>query len=135
MAEIGSAKRHRGTVRARLTRIKKDIGKCEEKEELSPSDVKKIRRLKELAKELDCEFEECHVEVLNFIAAEDTAALAAKEAVFDEHGDCITEFIERLEQLEDKVGTTVPVMPHASDKAKVELRSDRSLRLNISDED
>ena len=85
MAEIASAKRRRGTVRARLTRIEKDIGKWEGKEELSPSDVKKIRRLKELAKEHDRDFEERHVEVLDFIAAEDSAALEAEEAIFGEH--------------------------------------------------
>ena len=54
-------------------------------------------------------------EVLNFIAAEDTAALESEEAVFDEHVDRATEFIEQLEQLEDLVGTTEPVMLHASD--------------------
>ena len=52
------------------------------------------------------EFEERHVEVLNFIAAEDTTALESEEAVFDEHVDRVTEFIEQLEQLEDLVGTT-----------------------------
>ena len=103
---IAIAKRRRGTVRARPTRMEKDIGKLGEKEELTPSDGKKIRRLKELAKEYDCEFEERHVEVLNFIAAEDTAGLELEEALFDEHVDCITEIIERLEQLEDLVGTT-----------------------------
>ena len=87
MAEIASAKRRRGTVRARLTRSEKDNGNMEEKEELTPTDVKKIRRLKELAKERDRDFEECHVEVLNFTVAEDTAALATEEAVFDEHVD------------------------------------------------
>ena len=117
MAELASAKRRRGTVRARLTRIGKDIGKLE-KEELTPLDVKKIRRLKELAKEHDRDYEERHVEVLDFIAAEDSAALEVEEAVFGEHVDRITNFIERLEQLEDKVGTTEPVMPHASDKGE-----------------
>ena len=47
---IASAKRRRGTVRPRLTRMEKDIGKLEEKEEITHSDGKKIRRLKELAK-------------------------------------------------------------------------------------
>ena len=78
MAEIASAKRHRGTVHARLTWIEKDIGKLEEKEELTPSDVK-IRCLKELAKKHDRDFEEHHVDVLNFIAAEDSAALEPKK--------------------------------------------------------
>ena len=81
--------------------------------------------MKELAKQFDCEFEQHYVEVLNFIAAEDTTALESVEAVFDEHVDCVTEFIERLEQLETLVGTTEPVIPHASDKGfgKTEVKS------------
>ena len=69
---------------------------------------RKIRCLKEMAKEHDREFEERHVEVLNFIAAEDSTALEAEETVFDEHVDSVTEFIEQLEQLDDKIGTTEP---------------------------
>ena len=88
----------------------------EEKEELTPSDGKKIRRLKELAKDHDRSFKKHHVEVLNFIAAEDSAALETEEAIFDEHVDRVTEFFQRLEQLEDRLGTTKPVMPHASVK-------------------
>ena len=72
--KIDSAKRRRGTVRTRLTRMEKDIGKLEDKDELTPSDRKKIKRLKELAKEHDRDFEERHVEVLNFIKAEDTCS-------------------------------------------------------------
>ena len=98
----------------------------EEIEELTPSD-RKIRRLKELAKEHVREFEERHVDVLSFIVAGDSAALKTEETVFDEHVDRVTDFIERLEQLEDKVGTTEPVMPHASYKgdgrARAEVRS------------
>ena len=40
-----------------LMHMEKDISKFEEKEELTPSDEKKIRCLKELAKEHDREFE------------------------------------------------------------------------------
>ena len=122
---IASAKRCQGTVRACLTRMEKNISKLEEKEESTPLDGKKIRRLKELVKEYDHEFEEHHIEVLNFIAAEDTVALESEEAVFNEHVDHVTKFIERLEQLEDLVGTTEPVMPHASDKGsgRAEIRS------------
>ena len=58
---------------ARLTQMEKDIGKLEEKEGLTPSDERKIKRLEELAKEHNCEFEECHIEVLHFIKAEDKA--------------------------------------------------------------
>ena len=71
--------------------MEKDIGKLEKEEELTPLDEKKIRHLKELAKEYDRKFEERHAEVLNFIEAEDTAALESEEAVFDEHVDRITE--------------------------------------------
>ena len=122
---IASAKRRQGTVRTCLTQTKKDMGKLEGKEKLTLLDGKKITHLKELAKEHDREFEQCHVEVLNFIAAEDRAALESEEAIFNEHMDRITEIIEWLEQLEDLVGTTEPVMPHASDNGdgRAEVRS------------
>ena len=87
---IASAKRRPGTVLAHLTRMEKDIGKLEEKEELTPSRGKKMRRLKELAKEHDRELEEHHVKVLNFIEAEDTTGLESEEAVFNEHVDRVT---------------------------------------------
>ena len=88
----------------------------EEKEDLILSDRNNFGRIKELAKQFNCEFEECHIEVVNFSVAEDTAALESEEAVFDEHMDCVEEFIKRLEQLEDLLGATEPVMPHASNK-------------------
>ena len=69
---IASAKRRRGTVRACLTRMEKNIGKLEEKEGLTPSNQRKVKCLKELAKEHDGDFEQRHVEVLDFIKAEDT---------------------------------------------------------------
>ena len=72
-------------MRARLTRMGKSIGKLEEKEGLTPSDERKIKRQKELAKDHDRDFEQRHVEVLNFNEAEDKAALESSEAVFDEH--------------------------------------------------
>ena len=40
----------------------RDIGKLEEKEELTPSDEKKVRHLKKMAKEHDHEFEQRHIE-------------------------------------------------------------------------
>ena len=60
-------------VRGPLVGMEKDITKLEEKEGLPPSDERKINRLEELTKELDCEFEQRNVEVLNFIEAEDKA--------------------------------------------------------------
>ena len=69
-----------------------------------------------MAKEHDSDFEQLHVEVLNFIEAEDKTALDSGEAIFDEHVDRVSGIIERLEQLDDLIVTTEPVMPHASDK-------------------
>ena len=88
----------RGTGRARLTRMEKHWQIGGERGINTLGRGKKIRRLKELAKEHDGEFEERHVEVLNLIAAEDTAALQSEEALFEEHVDR-----ERLEQLEDLI--------------------------------
>ena len=50
--------------------------------------------MKELAKEHAREFEQCHIEVLNFIEVEDKTALNPEEAIFDEHVDCVSEIIE-----------------------------------------
>ena len=63
MAEgtIASARRRRGAVRGRLTRIEKDISKLEDKASLGPSDQRKIKRLMEQAREDDKEFEERHL--------------------------------------------------------------------------
>ena len=52
--------------------------------------------------------------------------METEEAIFNEQVDRVTVFIEWLEQLEDKVGTTEHVTPHASDKG-----FDQSLRLHI----
>ena len=111
---IANARRRRGTVRGRLTRIERDITTLEDKEKLTPSDQRKIRRLKEQVKENDREFEQRHLDVLNLIEAEDQTALDSEEAVFDKHVNCVSEIIERLEQLEDKVTTSEPMMPRAS---------------------
>ena len=59
-------------------------------------DLRKIKRLKELAKEHDHEFKQRHIEVLNFIKAEDKAALDSVEAVLDEHVNRVSEIIKRL---------------------------------------
>ena len=94
--------------------MEKDITKLEEKEGLTPSDLRKIKCLKELAKEHDREFEQRHVEVLNLIKADDTAALDSEETVFDERVNCVLEIIEQLEQLEDLIVTTESLRPRAS---------------------
>ena len=86
-------------MRARLTRMEKDIVKKEEKEELTLTDGRRFTCMKELDKQFDQEFEERHVEVLNFIAAEETAVLESEQAGFNKHVDRVTNFIKRLGQL------------------------------------
>ena len=54
-------------MRARLTRIERDIAAFEGKESLESSDQRKVKRLKEQVKEIDRDFEQRHLEVLNFI--------------------------------------------------------------------
>ena len=99
MAEIASARRRRGLVCGRLISIEKDIAKVEGKETLGPSDKWKIKRFFEQVKDSDKEFEERHIEVLNYINKEDQGALNEKEEVYDAHGSRVMEIIERLEQL------------------------------------
>ena len=62
-------------VRDCLTWMEKGVGKLEDKEGLTPSDlhVRKIKHQKKLAKEHDREFEQKRIEVLDIIKAEDTA--------------------------------------------------------------
>ena len=67
---IVSARKLRGKVRSRLTRIKRDIVKLEDKEGLTPSDQRKIKRFKAQVQEYDSDFQQRHVDVLNFIEAE-----------------------------------------------------------------
>ena len=52
----------------------------------------------------------------SFIKVGDQAGLDSEEFVFDEHVNCVSDNIEKLEQLEDLVVTTKPVMPHSSHK-------------------
>ena len=101
--KIASARRLRGKVYSRLTQIEKDIGKFEEKEGLTPTEERKIQRLKELVKEGDRDFEPRarHVQVLNLIKAEDKGALGSEQTVIGELEDCVTDIIERLEKLEN----------------------------------
>ena len=76
----------------------------EDKGTLTPSDQRKIKRLKDQVKEHDQEFEKRLMEVLDFIE-EDQAVLDSEEKVFDEHVNGVSDIIERLEKLEDLVAT------------------------------
>ena len=87
---ITTARRCQGAVRSCLTRIEQDIAKLEGKMTLGPSDQRRIKRLLEQVKEDDREFEERHLEVLNFIE-EDHETLEAEERVYDAHGSRVME--------------------------------------------
>ena len=91
---IIGAKRRRGTVRGRLTRIERDIATLETKEGLTPADQRKVKRLKEQVKETDREYEERHVQVLDFIKEEDKETLDSEEAIFEKHVDRVSDILE-----------------------------------------
>ena len=82
-------------MRGRLTRIERDIAKLEVKEELAQQDQRKAERLKEQIKDNDPEFEQRHLEVLNFIKEHDQDTVDQEEAVFDEHVNRVAELIKR----------------------------------------
>ena len=54
----------------------------------------------EQVKEGDKEFEQCHLEVLNFVKREDQDTLDTEEEAYDAHSSLVMEIRERLEQLE-----------------------------------
>ena len=102
-AELISARRHRGTVRSRLTKVEKDVIQLEQKvqdSDLESCDQKKIKRLREEVIKYDRDFEERHLEVLDSIdeSAEDT--LEAEERVFDQFCTKVRDLQDRLEKLE-----------------------------------
>ena len=94
---IKSARRRRGAVCTRLTRVERDIAKLEGNSELASSDQRKIKCFLMQVKEDDEEFEQRHLQVLDFI--EDQDSLETEESICDEHGNRVMELLERLEQL------------------------------------
>ena len=113
---IASARRRRGILRGRLTRIGRDIAKLEEKEELGHQDQRKVERLMEQVKENDAEFEQRHLDVIDFIEEEDADTLTREETVFDKHVDIVAELVERIERLTvPKEAASAPTMPMAPD--------------------
>ena len=122
-AEIKAARRRRGAVRSRLTRVEKDLEKLEGKTRLVSSDLRKIKRLQEQVKEDDKEFEQRHLEMLDLIDESDRDTLEAEERVFDQHGSRVMELQERLEELgvaEDSVSSAAASDP--SDNLMKRLR-------------
>ena len=76
-------------MRGRLTRIERDIAVLEGKEELTPSDLRKVNRLMEQFKDIDRDYEQSHMEVLNLIESGDRDTLDLEEEVFDNHVNCV----------------------------------------------
>ena len=74
---IANVRRRRGTVGGRLTRIEPEISSLEDKEKLTPSYQRKIKRLKDQVKGYDQDFEKRRIVVLNFIEEEDQDTLDA----------------------------------------------------------
>ena len=101
MAEntVRSARRRRGILRRRLTRIERDITTLEGTEELTLDDRRMVEHLLEQFKDNDSTFEQRHIEILNFIEEEDQEALNQEEAVFDEHVDRVAELTRRIKRL------------------------------------
>ena len=93
--KIANIRRRRGTVLGRLTRIERGISSLEEKETLTPSERRKIKRLKDQIREHDQEFETRHMVVLDFIEEEDQTDLDSEEKVFDEHVNRVSDIMER----------------------------------------
>ena len=104
-------------MRGRLTRVEKEIAKLEGKRTLGPSEQRKIKRLLEQVREDDTEFEQRHLEVLDFIKEEDQEALDAEETVSDKHGNRVMEIVERLEQLES-IEESEPLLTAATDPSR-----------------
>ena len=100
--------RRRGTVRGRRTRIERDIFALEGKEELTPSDLRKVNRLREQEKNIDWDYEQRHLEVLNLIDSRVQDTLDLEEEVFDKPVNHVADILERLGQLEE---TEVSVAP------------------------
>ena len=125
---IANVRRRRGTVRGRLTRIERGISSLEDKETLTPSKQRKIKRFKDQVKEHDQEFKKRHMEVLDFIKEENQATLDSEEKIFDEHVNRVSD----IEKLEDLVATIEPVRPHAStdhwEDASGSMRNQKRLR-------
>ena len=105
---IEATRRRRGAARGRLTRIERDVAGLEAKEELEPSDLRKVNRFREQVKEIDRDYEERHLEVLNMVENEDQDTLALEEEVFDKHVNRVADILEKLGALEEKGRSVAP---------------------------
>ena len=110
-------------MRARLIRIERDIATLEGKEGLEPSDQRKVKHLKEQVQEIDRDFEQRHLEVLNFIESEDRTTLDSEEKIFDEHVNRVSDLVERLEELEvTESPEATPAVVHVADPSLVLIK-------------
>ena len=84
------------------------VAALEGKEEITPSDLRKAKQLREQVNEIDRDYEARHMEVLNLIEAEDKDTLDVEEEVFNKHINHVADILERLGQLEEKEVLVAP---------------------------
>ena len=114
MDTIETARRRRGTVLAKLTRIEWDIAALEGNEEITPSDLQKVNRLTNQVKDINRDYEQRHVEVLNLIESGDQDTLDLEEEVFDKHVNRVADILERLWKLEEMEVLVAPAVAEPS---------------------
>ena len=83
----------------RLTRTERDIAALKGKGELMPSDQRKVDQLREQVKDIDWDYEQRHLEVLNLVESRGQDTLNLEVEVFDKHVNCVADILERLGQL------------------------------------
>lgn len=111
-------------LRARLTRIEREFVSLEKKEVLAPPDQSKLERLLQQVKENDTEFEERHLDVLNFIEEGDEETLGKEETIYDEHVNRVVDLTERMERIKvpEEAAATLTTAPDPSGKITKRLR-------------
>ena len=134
---IVTARRRRGMLRGRLTRIEREVVNLEKKVYFMDEDQRKIERLIDQIKDNDTDFEQRHLDVLNFVSEDDEDTLQREEAIFDEHVDRVTELIERLEHLKlpDKTtaSSTVTTAPDCSSTLGKRLKHTEQEKETVTD--
>ena len=75
-------------------------------------------------KDNDIEFEQRHLEVLNFVKEDNQDTVDQEEAIFNEHVNRVAELIERLEEFEfpEKMPSTSTTAPDSSSKLSKRLQ-------------
>ena len=107
MADLTSAKRRRGVVKASVTRLEDRIRTLELKRELSHADKITIERLMKKIDEHDAQFKEYHLAIVDLSEGEEQLKL--EQATLNNHDDRVTDFTDRLQVLLAKRDAVPPV--------------------------